>query len=84
MRSRRQGESQISSEKVVPASTISAENSLPLTPPRNSRPMATAAITTNAPMSGSSSSSRPTRATAAPIGAKPLRTLCMWSCLRTV
>ena len=77
MRSRRQGESMISSEKVDRAITTSPANSLPFTPPRNSMPIATVAITTNAPRSGSSSSSRPTAATAAPIGRKPLENCCM-------
>lgn len=35
-------------------------------------------------MSGSRSSSEPTKATATPIGRKPLRTFCIQSCLRTV
>ena len=47
-------------------------------------PMATAATTRNAPMSGSSSSSMPTTTTATPIGRKPLDTFCIHSCLRTV
>jgi hypothetical protein len=57
---------------------------LPFTPPRNSRPIAVAAITMNAPMSGSSSSKAPTKPTAIAIGRKPLAKLCMYSCLRTV
>ena len=58
-------------------------NSLTLTPPRNSRPIATTAITMNAPRSGSSSSRPPTRPTANAIGANPLENWCMRSCLRT-
>ena len=44
---------------------------------------AIAAITMNAPRSGSSSSSAPTTATAIAIGTKPLRNSCIQSCLRT-
>ncbi len=47
---------------VPTAVATSPPNSLPFTPPRNSRPIAIAAITMNAPMSGSSSSNAPTEA----------------------
>lgn len=59
-------------------------NQMALTPPRNRIPMAMQTITPKAPRSGSISSSRPTKLTASAIGMKPLVSLCMYSCLRTV
>lgn len=47
-------------------------------------PIAMQTITPNAPRSGSSSNSMPTKPTASAIGMKPLVSLCMYSCLRTV
>jgi hypothetical protein len=59
-------------------------NQMALIPPRNRMPIAMQTITPKAPRSGSSSSSRPTKPTAAAIGMKPLVSLCMYCCLRTV
>ena len=48
------------------------------------KPQVSYTITPKAPRSGSISNSRPTKLTASAIGMKPLVSLCMYSCLRTV
>ena len=83
IRSRRHGDAQMIDTNSTAIVADSPANSLTLTPPRNSSPIAIAAITMKAPRSGSSSSSAPTSATAKAIGTKPLRTSCIQSCLRT-
>ena len=55
-----------------------------LTPPRNRMPIAITAITMKAPMSGSASSSRPTTATAAPMGSTARKKRSLTSILRTM
>ena len=56
----------------------------PLTPPRNSTPSAIAAITMNAPMSGSASSSTPIAPRATAIGHTALTKFSLTSILRTM
>jgi hypothetical protein len=59
-------------------------NQIMLKPPRNRMPIEMQTTTPKAPRSGSSISSAPTSAIAAAIGMKPLVSLCMYCCLRTV
>ena len=68
MRSRRHGLSEIISPKAPSSTAVIKANMRPLTPPRKRMAMAIVAITMNAPMSGSASSSTPTSPTAKAMG----------------
>ena len=59
MRSARQSLNAIISDERAASTAHTSRNMRPLTPPRNRMPIAMAAITMKAPMSGSASSSRP-------------------------
>ena len=74
----------MSTTKPTTSSTTSPTNRRQFMPPRNSMPMAIAAITANAPKSGSRSSSAPTNSITANIGRKPRLKLCIHAALRTV
>ncbi len=84
MRSRRQSLRAIISPKATSSTVAIRKNMRALTPPRNRMPMAITAMTMNAPMSGSASSSRPTTATATPMGATARKNRSLTSILRTM
>ncbi len=75
MRSRRQSLVVIISTKAPTSTAVMSKNMRPLTPPRNRMPIAIVAMTRKAPMSGSASSSSPTKPTATTIGSTARRKL---------
>ena len=84
MRSRRKSLKVIISTKAPISTATLRKNMRPLTPPRNRMPIAIAAITMKAPMSGSASSSMPVKASAAAIGHTARTKFSFTSILRTM
>jgi hypothetical protein len=84
MRSRRYGETMISTAKAATSTTIRTANRRARMPPRKRMPMAIEMITTKAPKSGSLSSRMPTATIAPAIGRKAFFRSCMCGILRTV
>ena len=84
MRSRRNGLVAIIKPKAASSTARLRKNMRPLTPPRNRMPSAISAITTNAPMSGSASSSTPMKPSASAIGHTACTNRSLTSILRTM
>ena len=84
MRSRRHSEVEIISTKAPISTPVISRNIRPLTPPRKRMPIAIAAITMKAPMSGSASSSRPTTAIEIAIGVTARKKFSFTSIRRTM
>ena len=84
MRWRRNSLKAIISTKAPISTATLRKNMRPLTPPRKRMPSAMAAITMNAPMSGSASSSTPMSASAIAIGVTARKKFSRASILRTM
>ncbi len=84
MRSARHGLNTIIATKAPSNTRVTRKNMRPFTPPKNKMPNAMAAMTMNAPMSGSASSSKPITASAMAMGVTARRKFSFTPILRTM